>query len=96
MNKQQLERANELSESRECIKTLFGLVGYPYPKMYCDSKTIKAQIIKGLDKHTGFCYDGEVVSFISLDEQTRTELKDAIHEVLMKRLEEIDKEFNAL
>lgn len=86
MTKENLKRAKEIEKSIETINTLHSIVHYPYPNMFSKFK----------DKRNGFCYDGDVVCFASLDEQTREELKTSIYEIIDRRREELREELEVL
>lgn len=86
MTKKILNRAKEIEKSLEMIDKLHYIVHCPYPKMISNFK----------DKENGFCYDGDVVCFVSLDEQTREELKKSIYEIIDRRRNELKNELNNL
>lgn len=86
MTEKNLKRANEIKKSIDAIKELNRIICYPYPNM----------ISKYKDKRNGFYYDGDVVCFVSLDEQTREELKSSMHEVIDRRWRELEEELASL
>lgn len=87
MTRDNLERGKVIERSIKCINDLWSIVCYPYPKMFSKDKQ---------DQKRGFTYDGNVVSFASLDDETRKQLKEAAQSVLDKRKSELNKELETL
>jgi hypothetical protein len=82
-----LEKGKVIERSLKCINDLWSIVCYPYPKMFSKDKK---------DQKRGFTYDGNVVSFASLDEETRKQMKEIMMAVLDKRRKELNEELKIL
>ena len=86
MTEDDLKRAKEIEQSLITIDKLHNIVHFPYPKIISNFK----------DKKNAFYYGGDVVSFISLDEKTREELKTSIYEIINRRRTELKEELKSL
>ena len=87
MNKMVIEKANKLIRSQQCLNDLRQIVIYPYPAMFSKRKH---------DQKTGFCYNGDYVSFAHLDDVTKDKLKAAILTVIDDRYHELNDEIDKL
>ena len=87
MNKMVIEKANKLIRSQQCLNDLRQIVIYPYPGMFSKRKH---------DQKTGFCYNGDYVSFAHLDDVTKDKLKAAILTVIDDRYNELNDEIDKL
>lgn len=87
MNKMAIEKANKLIRSQQCLNDLRQIVIYPYPEMFSKRKH---------DQKTGFCYNGDYVSFAHLDDVTKDKLKAAILTVIDDRYNELNDEIDKL
>ena len=86
MKIEEYKKAKELLESKEILRKLQDIFYYPYPRIFSPLKKLsffhKSPLIE--------------VCFISLDEETQKELKDAIKSIIEKRLREIEDELENL
>lgn len=89
MTNKELERAKEIERSIETLDDLLSIINFPYPKMYSAKKNKK-------DKRTGFTDSDEVISFYCLDDKTRLELKESMHNIINKRRQELREELQNL
>lgn len=87
MNKMAIEKANKLIHSQQCLDDLRRIVIYQYPEMFSKRKH---------DQKTGFCYNGDYVSFAHLDDITKDKLKTAILAVINDRYNELNDEIEKL
>lgn len=87
MDKKTIEKVNKLIHSQKCLDDLRRIVTYPYPQMFSKRKH---------DQNTGFCYNGNYVSFAHLDDDTKDKLKTAILAVINNRYSELNYEIEKM
>lgn len=87
MDKKSISKANKLIRAQQCLDDLRMIIAVPYPRMFSKRKR---------DQDTGFCYDGDYVSFANLDDTTREKIKAAILSIIDERYSEIEDEIKRL
>ena len=87
MDKKSISEANDLIRAQRRLSDLRRIIAVPYPRMFSKRKR---------DQETGFCYDGDYVSFANLDDTTGEKIKAAILSVIDERYSEIEDEIKRL
>lgn len=90
MKKEDLNKANEIIRSIDCLNTLRYKIFLPYPSFFSRLKFNKR------DQFCGFYEKVETISFAQLDEKTNKMIKDAIIEIIDIRTKELNEEINLL
>ncbi len=89
MTGQNLKHANELSRSLAAIHKLRQIFCVPYPEVIY-TKHKKKLLFRG------FADSDDTICLVELDPDTLKAVKDAMHEVLDRRYEEVRNEFDNL